>query len=258
MNERKIKGGTTMRQLPKLTLTEKLAHTGFIFLVGLGLLVAEAYVYLTVGGLDGKPGLDRQDIIISYYGNRSASKLQTVLPTMMGYASIPAAERPKVQETIDHWVVNGQSKSEYEHAVKPLIDANCLKCHSVAMSQQLHNPPLVSYDDVKAVAKVDTGMSYTTMLLTGMVHLTMLGVIFWIAGSIFARTRFPMALKAVLIILPFIAMVVDFSGWFLTHQNPAFSWLVLIGGALSCPTALLEMFLSLIQMWFLKPRPMPA
>ncbi len=31
--------------------------------------------------------------------------------------------------------------------------------------------------------------------------------------------------------------------------------MVLIGGALSCPVALLEMFLSLIQMWFLKARP---
>ncbi|MHB1532408.1 hypothetical protein [Acidithiobacillus sp.] len=258
MNERKIKGDTTMRQLPELTLAEKLAHTGFIFLVGLGLLVAEAYVYLTVGGLDGKPGLDKQDVIISYYGNRSASKLQTVLPTMMGYAAMPAAERPEMQKTIDHWVASGQSKTEYEHAVKPLIDANCLKCHSVAMSKQLHNPPLVTEEDVEAVAKVDTGMPYTTMLLTGMVHLTMLGVIFWIAGGIFARARFPMALKAVLIILPFIAMTVDFSGWFLTHQNPAFVWLVLIGGALSCPIALLEMFLSLIQMWFLKPRPYQA
>ncbi len=245
-----------MRQLPELSFPEKLLHSGFIFLVGLGLLVAEAYVYSTVGGLDGKPGLDVQDIVLSYYGDRSSSKLQKILPTMMGYAGVPAAERPKMQAAINHWVVSGQSEAEYDQAIKPLIGAtgaDCLKCHSVAMSKQLHNPPLVSYADVKAVAKVDTGMSHTSMLLNGMIHLTMLGVIFWIAGWIFSKSRFPDVLKGILIITPFIAMAVDFSGWWLTHMNPAFAWMVMIGGALSCPVALLEMFLSLVQMWFLKP-----
>lgn len=244
-----------MRQLPELSVAEKLAHTGFIFLVGLGLLVAEAYVYITVGGANGKPGMSVQDVVIHYYGNRSTSTIQAILPTMMGYAGVPAAERPKMSKAINHWIVIGESKAEYEHAVKPLIDTNCLKCHSVAMTKVLHNPPLVTYADVKAVAKVDTGMPLSSMLLNGMIHLTMLGVIFWAAGSIFSKSRFPNAFKYTLITLPFIAMTVDFAGWFLTHQNPAFVWMILIGGALSCPIALLEMFLSLIQMWFLKPNP---
>ncbi|MBU2754592.1 hypothetical protein HFU84_04700 [Acidithiobacillus sp. CV18-2] len=240
-----------MRQLPELSIAEKLVHTGFIFLVGLGLLVAEAYVYVTVGG---KQGLTVQAVTQHYYGNRSSSTIQSVLPRMMGFAGMPASEQPKMTEAINHWIANGESQQEYVSSVKPLIDGNCLKCHSVAMSKVLHNPPLASYDDVKKVAQVDTGMSINTMLLNGMIHLTMLGVIFWIAGWIFSKARFPAAPKYVLIILPFIAMTVDFAGWFLTHQNPAFVWLVLIGGALSCPIALLEMFLSLIQLWLLKPR----
>ncbi|MCE5388712.1 MAG: hypothetical protein K0041_09065 [Acidithiobacillus sp.] len=241
-----------MRQLPDLTIAEKLVHTGFIFLVGLGLLVAEAYVYVTVGG---KQGLTVQAVAQHYYGNRSSSTIQTVLPRMMGYAGMPASEQPKMTAAIDHWIANGETQQEYASSVKPFIDGNCLKCHSVAMSKVLHNPPLVTYADVKKVAQVDTGMSINTMLLNGMIHLTMLGVIFWIAGWIFSKARFPSLPKYVLIILPFVAMIVDFSGWFLTHQNPVFVWLVLIGGALSCPVALLEMFLSLIQLWVLKPRP---
>jgi len=241
-----------MRQLPELSIAEKLVHTGFIFLVGLGLLVAEAYVYLTVGG---KQGLTVQAVTEHYYGNRSSSTLQTVLPRMMSFAGMPASEQPKMTAAVNHWIANGESKAEYESSIKPLIAANCLKCHSVAMSAQLHNPPLASYDDVRKVAQVDTGMSLSSMLLNGMVHLTMLGVIFWIAGWIFSKARFPSLPKYVLIILPFIAMSIDFAGWFLTHQNPIFVWMVLIGGALSCPVALLEMFLSLIQMWFLKARP---
>ncbi|MCY0872619.1 MAG: hypothetical protein OWQ56_07975 [Acidithiobacillus caldus] len=240
-----------MRQLPELSLAEKLVHTGFIFLVGLGLLVAEAYVYLTVGG---KNGLTVHAVVVHYYGDRSSSTLQSVLPRMMDFSGMPASEKPKMTAAVDHWIANGETEAEYESQIKPLIAANCLKCHSVEMSKQLHNPPLASYADVKKVAQVDTGMSLTSMLLNGMVHLTMLGVIFWIAGWILSKARFPTLPKLILIILPFIAMLVDFSGWFLTHQNPAFVWLVLVGGALSCPIALLEMFLSLVQMWFLKPR----
>lgn len=240
-----------MRQLPELSLAEKLVHTGFIFLVGLGLLVAEAYVYVTIGG---KHGLTVQAVAEHYYGKRSSSTLQHVLPRMMDYADMPAADKSKMIRAVRHWVASGEGKSGYIQSIKPLITGNCLKCHSVSMSKVLHNPPLASYEDVKAVAKVDTGMRLSTMLLNGMIHLSTLGVIFWVAGWIFSKARFPNALKYPLIVIPFIAMIMDFGGWFLTHQNPAFVWLILIGGALSCPVALLEMFLSLIQMWFIKPR----
>lgn len=242
------------RQLPELSLVEKLLHTGLIFVVGLGLLVAEAYVYVTNAGLDGKSGLAVQDIVISYYGNRTTSRLQVKLPTMMGYAQVPVADRPAVTARVDRWVAGDQGKAEYEHSIKPIFNAYCMKCHSAAMSQQLHIPPLASYEDVKAVAKVHTGMNLTTKLLSGMVHLTMLGVIFWVTGGIFLRARFPELLKGVLIVTPFIAMLVDFAGWFLTQQAPVFAWLVLIGGILSCPVALLMMAISLFQMWFMKPK----
>ncbi|OIQ84009.1 hypothetical protein GALL_341840 [mine drainage metagenome] len=238
-----------MRLLNKLSLSEKLLHTGFIIMVCVGLLAAEAYLYVTHTGLDGKSGVTLKDIQISYYGDRSSSKLQTVLPTMLTNAGVPKDQWPKITQTIDHWVVGGQSKAEYESQIKPIIDQHCMMCHSVAMSKQLHNPPLASYDDVKKVAAVNTGMSYSSMLMGGMVHLTMLGVIFWIAGWIFLQTRVNNQIKAISVITPFMAMLLDYSGWFLTHMNPDFAWMVLVGGALSCPIAMLEMGVSLIDMW---------
>jgi hypothetical protein len=243
-----------MRSLNLLSLPEKLLHTGFIFLVCIGLLTAEAYLYVTHAGLDGKTGVTLKDIQLSYYGNRDSSKLQTVLPTMLTNAGVPKDQWPKLQQTIDRWVVGGQSRAEYDTDIKPLIAQHCLMCHSVAMSQQLHNPPLVTYNDVKSVAKVDTGMSYNTMLLTGMVHLTMLALIFWVAGWLFLQTRVHNQIKAISVISPFIAMLVDFAGWFLTKQNPDFAWMVLIGGALSCPIAMLEMGVALLDMWVGLPK----
>jgi hypothetical protein len=237
-----------MRSLNKLNLSEKLLHTGFIFLVCIGLLCAEAYLYVTHTGLDGKSGVTLKDIQISYYGDRSSTKIQSVLPTMMNNAGIPEAQRPAFTKTINDWIVGGETKAQYDSTIEPMLKS-CLMCHSVAMSKQLHNPPLVTYEDVKKVAQVNTGMSYSTMLMTGMVHMTMLGVIFWIAGWLFLQTRVNDQIKAISVVTPFIAMIVDFSGWFLTKQNPDFAWMVLIGGALSCPIAMLEMGVSLLDMW---------
>lgn len=53
-----------MRSLADLSMAEKIMHAGFIFLVGLGLLVAEAYTYVTHARLDGKPGISVQDVAI--------------------------------------------------------------------------------------------------------------------------------------------------------------------------------------------------
>ena len=237
-----------MKSLPDLSLVEKILFSGFIFLVGLGLLSAEAYTYITIAGLNGKPGVQMQDLVIHYYGNRSASKLQTMLPSMMVMAHVPVNERSKMQAVVNTWVKGGESKSYYEQQVRPLINGNCLKCHAIGM------PNIGTFSLLKRQAHVDMGMPYSAMLMNGMIHLTTLGVIFFLAGWIFVRTRTPGWLKIVVVGLPFLAFFLDFAGWFLTKQNPDFVWLVLVGGILSCPVALLGMALSLIQMWFLKSR----
>ena len=57
------------------TLSEKLLYTSFLLLVGLGYLMATAYLYVTHEMNDSKPGLSVADVADSYYGNRSGTKL---------------------------------------------------------------------------------------------------------------------------------------------------------------------------------------
>lgn len=235
-----------MKLLPELPMLEKLLYTGFIFLVGLGLLSAEAYTYVAIQGADGKPGISVQDLVVHYYGDRSSSKLQTMLPSMMTMANVPAQERPKMLATVNHWIANGESRTDYENNVRPLINASCLKCHSIGM------PNIGTFSLLKSKAKVDMGMPYSAMLMNGMIHLSTLGVIFWIAGWIFLRTRNRKGVKLFFIAVPFLAFFIDFCGWFLTKQSPDFVWLVLIGGIFSCPVVLLGMAISLYQLWLLK------
>ena len=56
------------------SISEKLLYSAFLCMVGVGYLMALALLYLTHTGLDGKPGIDVQDIAISYYGNRKIGR----------------------------------------------------------------------------------------------------------------------------------------------------------------------------------------
>jgi hypothetical protein len=63
--------------LPNLSLPMRSLFIGFILVVGIGLLTAGAQVLLTHGMADGEFGISVDDIVYSYYGNRSNSKLET-------------------------------------------------------------------------------------------------------------------------------------------------------------------------------------
>ena len=69
--------------LGKLSLTYRVLFTGFLLVIGLGLCMAGAQIMLTHGKADGKVGLSMDDIVYSYYGNRSGSKLESALTGKM-------------------------------------------------------------------------------------------------------------------------------------------------------------------------------
>jgi len=62
--------------LLSLSIPVKALFTGYILAVGIGLMMAGAQVMLTHGMADGKLGVSIDDIVYSYYGNRSGSKLE--------------------------------------------------------------------------------------------------------------------------------------------------------------------------------------
>lgn len=63
-------------ELKSIHLPLKVLFSGYLLVVGLGLLVAGGQILLTHGMADGHFGLSKNDIIYSYYGNRGNSKLE--------------------------------------------------------------------------------------------------------------------------------------------------------------------------------------
>lgn len=77
--------------LPNLPTPVKVLFSGYLLAIGLGLAMAGLQIMLTHGMADGKPGLSLNDIVYSYYCNRSGSKLERMLHGPMKHMGTPEA-----------------------------------------------------------------------------------------------------------------------------------------------------------------------
>jgi hypothetical protein len=233
--------------LQKLSLPLKALFTGYLLVIGLGLLAAGAQIMLTHGMADGKLGLSVDDIIYSYHGNHdgpNASKLVSKL-----YGSMKNNAPPELRIALIKWAEAGAPASEWESNIKPKVVEFCGPCHA-------NMPGLANITD-KAVmdqmTKRDEGASYSTLTRVSHIHLFGISFIFFFVGWIFSyATGFSNLLKSVLIVTPFAFLIVDVAAWWLTKMNPLFAWVVIIGGFTYSIAATVMIFTSLYQMWFLK------
>jgi len=75
---------------------------------------------------DGKFGLSVDDIVYSYYGNRSGTVLEQKLNGSMK-ANAPDDERFKIME----WVRAGAAIDDYkDEGIEKIIETRCVMCHN--------------------------------------------------------------------------------------------------------------------------------
>ena len=227
--------------LPELSLPIKALFTGYILVVGLGLMMAGGQILLTHGMADGKLGVSIDDIVYSYYGNRTGSKLEAKLN-----GSMKDKAPPEKRLTMIKWAQEGADKQEWEATIKPIVDQHCAMCHA-------HMPGLANvtkYEEMAELAHVDQGASIDNLTRVSHIHLFGISFIFFFIGFIFSMAiGFKPLIKAGIIIFPFLFLIMDISAWWLTKLSPHFSWLVIIGGIGYSIAAAIMLFTSLYQMW---------
>jgi len=230
--------------LLKLNLPLKALFTGYLLAIGLGLLMAGTQIMLTHGMADGKFGLSVDDIVYSYYGDRTGSKLESKLNgTMKDNAP------PEVRLDIIKWVRNGATQAGWDSRFKEVFAQNCTMCHSVMPGI----PDFTKYEEVKKAAAIDEGASIKFLTRVSHIHLFGISFIFFMVGWIFSyATGFSIWLKSLLIFTPFAFLIVDVASWWLTKLNPNFAWLVIIGGFGYSLASTVMIFSSLYQMWIMK------
>jgi hypothetical protein len=236
-----------MNQIQRFTLCQlavpvKVLFTGYLLAIGLGLLMAGVQIMLTHGMADGKPGLSVDDIVYSYYGDRSGSVLESKLN-----GSMKNNAPPEVRMAMIKWVRAGAPEKEWESTIKPQVDKYCAMCHA-------NMPGLANIADKQvmySMTKVNEGASVSTLTRVSHIHLFGISFIFFMVGWIFTYADgFSNLIKGFLIFTPFGFLILDVASWWLTKMNPDFAWLVMIGGFGYSLASTVMIFTSLYQLWF--------
>ncbi len=225
--------------LGKLPLPYKVLFTGFLLVIGLGLMMAGAQIMLTHGMADGKPGLSKEDIVYSYYGNRSGSKLESALTGKM-----KSKAPDDVRFVLIQWA-RDEAPMDQWGKVGPLLEQHCSNCHDAESGLDQVAKPEVA----QKLAEVDHGASISSLTRVSHIHLFGIGFIFLFVGWIFAMAEFDHRWKLILIATPFVFLIADILSWWLTKFWPGFAWLTMIGGFGYSLASTVMVMASLAQMW---------
>ncbi|MFM9912556.1 MAG: elongation factor-1 alpha [Methylophilaceae bacterium] len=233
----------TWLNLPNMPAPIKALFAGYLLVIGVGLCMAGLQIMLTHGMADGKVGLSVDDIVYSYYGNRSGSKLESMLNGAM-------KDKAPVETRIEiiKWAQEGAPHARWDSHFKGVFQQNCVMCHS----QLPGIPDFTKFEEVKKVAAIDTGASIQSLTRVSHIHLFGIAFIFFFVGFIFSfAVNVPRTLKILAIAFPFGFLILDVLSWWLTKLAPGFAWLTIIGGIGYSVASTFMWFTSMYQMFIL-------
>jgi hypothetical protein len=225
----------------------KVLFTGYLCTVGLGYLFALIQILFTHGMADGKFGLSVDDIVYSYYGNRSGTVLEQKLNGSMK-DNAPEQERFKIME----WVREGADKDDYkDDGIDKIIESRCVMCHN---KEADGIPDFTQFESLKALTAQDTGATFASLTRVSHVHMFGISFIFMFVGLIFSFAETTTTqYKCIAIGMPYAFLVADILSWWLTKIHPMFAWLVIFAGMGMGVSFMFMWATSILEMWFFKP-----
>ena len=232
--------------LAKLGIPAKVLVTVFLCVMGLGYIFALFTIYISHENADAKPGLSMNDIIITYYGNRSGTVLEDKsLGSMATYFSSDSDKTAVVE-----WIKSGADKTAYEETIAPIFKKSCTMCHSKDGTES--TSPLANYDEVMKYVSVSTGISPSRLGTLSHTHLISHGVMFFLLSLIFLATAVKDRWKILLVLVAYAGIVMDVFSWWLAKTAAAFAYFSVVGGALLGISFLFFFFVPLWEMWIKK------
>jgi hypothetical protein len=229
--------------LPNLPAPIKALFAGYLLVIGVGLCMAGLQIMLTHGMADGKLGLSVDDIVYSYYGDRSGTKLASKLE-----GSMKDKAPPEVRLDITKWAQEGAPEAQWEPHFKGVFAEHCIMCHSKIPGI----PDFTKLEEVKKEAVINTGATVEGLTRVSHIHLFGIAFIFFFMGFIFSfAVNVPRLLKILAIAFPFAFLIVDIMSWWLTKWNPGFAWFTIIGGIGYSVASTFMWFTSMYQMFIM-------
>ena len=220
--------------------------TGYLVAVGIGYMFALIQILLTHGMADGKFGLSVDDIVYSYYGNRSGTVLEQKLNgSMKPYAT--EQERFKIIQ----WDRDGADEEAYrKDGIEKIIQEKCVMCHNKDASGI---PNYEDFAQLKARTVQDEGSTIGTLTRGSHIHMFGISFIFMFVGIIFSFAETTsIKFKCIAVGMPYVFLVADILSWWLTKFFPMFAWLVILAGMGMGVSFAFMWVTSILEMWFFK------
>jgi len=234
--------------LHSLPVPIRVLFSCFLVTIGLGYLAAVYYLFTVDVDPHQKMGMSViNGIEMKYHGARGSTRLEAALRGVMA-TQLSSEEKAKIFD----WLRGGATRKGYA-AVAPVFQKNCVVCHSAKSGLPI--PPLTSFEQVRKVAKVDTGPTLSALARVSHIHLFGISLIFMLTGAVFALSRLPPGWKTLFIALPFVSIWVDIGSWWITKYQPMFAYVVLSGGALMGASLATQILIPLWEMWFAAAAP---
>lgn len=162
---------TSRLNLTGLSISVKSLFTGYILVVGVGLLMAGLQILLSHGMADGKPGLSIDDIVYSYHGNRTGSTLEAKL-----HGSMKDMAPNEQKLVLIKWARDGAPEEQWEPIIKPITQQYCVACHSTMPGLS----DFTKLSEMQRIAEVDTGKALSTLTRLSHIHLFGISFIFFL------------------------------------------------------------------------------
>lgn len=221
----------------------KVLFTGYLITVGIGYFFALIQILLTHGMADGKFGLSIDDIVYSYYGNRSGTVLEQKLEGSM-------KDKAEDDERFDiiQWVRDGADEEAFkDDGIEAIIQKRCVMCHNKEASGI---PDFNNFAKLKALAAQDEGSSVGTLTRGSHIHMFGISFIFMFVGIIFSFSETTnVKFKCIAVGMPYVFLVTDILSWWLTKFFPMFAWLVILAGIGMGVSFIFMWFTSIMEMW---------
>ena len=233
------------KPLKKLPLGVRLGLTAFLLIAGIGYLLGFTNIYLTYSPNDQKPGLSVADVRLAFYGSREGTKLEKAIQGAMRQYLASDADFEKIRQ----WIREGGKESGFVN-VQPVLAASCDSCHSKA--SQVGGVVTEDYAGLSPLFAQDTGMSISRLVQISHTHVLAALPLIFLLCFVFSFSRFPQAVKGVVIVFSLLAIPADIGSWWLAKLSAGMAPLVILGGvSLGLAFAALVL-LSLYDIWVRK------
>jgi hypothetical protein len=232
--------------LKDLDTPVKVLFTGYLTTVAVGYLFALIQILFTHGMADGKLGLSIDDIVYSYYGNRSGTILETKLN---GSMKDNASEKERF--AIIQWIRDGADRDDYEdNGIVEIVQQRCVMCHNAESSGL---PNLNKFEVIEELTAEDEGATFSSLTRVSHIHLFGISFIFMFVGLIFSFAETStVKYKCIAIGMPYIFLLTDILSWWLTKLHPMFAWLIMFAGGGMALAFGFMWLISILEMWLFK------